>query len=465
MISSSRAARYPRFEISSIEMSSTEMSSTEVSRTAPHAASFRRTASVLALGVAFGASLPLFAAKPAAKPAAASATQTAAAPAARVIGTVESISGNSLTLKSDDGKSSTVAVAEGARILQIAPGSTSLKSAEVIALTDIAVGDRILVTGQAAAAAPAPFQASRIILMKSIDIAKKHAAEAQEWEKHGTGGIVSAVDPATGTVTITSRGKKIAVQTTASTIFRRYAGDSVKYEDARPSVLAAIQPGDQMRVRGQRSDDGMTIQAAEIVSGSFLNLAGTIATLDASAGTLTLKDLATKKTYTVAVTANSNLRYLPPEDARKFAALERGAGGSGAPGAAGGSGSSASHGGGATSPSGTSAAAAGHAHSSSEAAAQPPAASPSANPTPGAAPAMSLSQMLPQLPTATLADLRPGDALMIVASQPSPGSSSLTAVTVLAGVEPILTATPTGRSGPSLSPWNVSGAPDDGGGM
>ncbi len=434
MISSTRATRYPRFEIPTFKISSFDISQRMLQTNY-----LRLAAPILALTFALGGSLPAFAAKPAAH----AAAQTAAAPAARAIGTVESIAANALTLKSDDGKSTSVSIADGARILQIAPGSTSLKSAEVISLTDIAVGDRILVTGLAAAA-PAPFQASRIILMKSIDIAKKHAAEAEEWEKHGTGGLVnaieaSAIDPATGTITITARGKKVAVQTTASTIFRRYAGDSVKYEDAKPSVLAQIQPGDQMRVRGQRSDDGMTIQAAEIVSGSFLNLAGTIATLDAATGTLTLKDLATKKTYTVAVTANSNLRYLPPEDARKFAAHQRGA---------------------------AAAQAGGQAHPASEAAAPHPAASPAAtpssNPSPGA-PAMSLSQMLPQLPTATLADLRPGDALMIVASQPSPGSNSLTAVTVLAGVEPILTATPTGQSGPSLSPWNVSGAPDGGG--
>lgn len=52
--------------------------------------------------------------------------------------------------------------------------------------------------------------------------------------------------------------------------------------------------------------------------------------------------------------------------------------------------------------------------------------------------------MIPRMPTGTLADLKSGDAVMIVASEPSPGSTSVTAITLLSGVEPILTANPTG---------------------
>ena len=57
-------------------------------------------------------------------------------------------------------------MADGARILQLAPGSTDLKSAQTIALKDIAVGDRVLVTGKAGDDAGS-FTASRVILMKS----------------------------------------------------------------------------------------------------------------------------------------------------------------------------------------------------------------------------------------------------------------------------------------------------------
>ena len=75
----------------------------------------------------------------------------AAAPtaAARQLGTVTAAAGNNLTLKTDAGQEVVVSVADGARILQLAPGSTDLKTAQTIALKDIAVWDRVLVSGKA----------------------------------------------------------------------------------------------------------------------------------------------------------------------------------------------------------------------------------------------------------------------------------------------------------------------------
>jgi hypothetical protein len=358
---------------------------------------------------------PLALAEPAAQTAGSSAHQ---------IGTVKAISGNTVTLSTDAGQTYTVSVDDGARILQTAPGSTDLKSAQVIALTDIAVGDRILVTGKASDS-PTSLTASRVILMKSIDIAQKHAAEEADWQKRGSGGIVGAVDPATGTVTITARGKKVAIQTTSATLFRRYASDSVKFEDTLPGTLSQVQTGDQLRVRGSRSEDGSSIHAEEIVSGSFKNLAGTIASVDAAAGTFALKDLASKKTYTIKVTQNANIRTLPPEVAQRFAARARagqaGAGqaAAGAPPAQAGQGE--------------------HAHGEGSGGA-----------------GMDLSQMLNRLPTGSLQALHSGEAVMLVASQSASGDG-LTAVTLLSGVEAILAATPGGSPAMTLSPWNVGG--------
>src|SRR5271154_6618049 len=128
-------------------------------------------------------------------------TPTASAPAAaRQIGTVKAVAGGSLTLTTDAGQEVVVSVADGARVLQLAPGSTDLKTAQTIGLADIAVGDRVLVSGKAGDTASA-FSASRVILMKSSDIAQKHEMEQADWQKRGTGGIVSAVDAASGTLT------------------------------------------------------------------------------------------------------------------------------------------------------------------------------------------------------------------------------------------------------------------------
>jgi hypothetical protein len=356
-----------------------------------------------------------------------------AAAAARQLGTVTAVAGSNLTLKTDAGQVVVVSVADGARILQLAPGSTDLKTAQAITLPDIAVGDRVLVNGKAGDDAGA-FTASRVILMKSSDIAQKHEAEQADWQKRGTGGIVSAVDAGTGTLTVAVGTKKIAVTTSGKTQFRRYAGDSVKFEDAKPGTLAQIQAGDQLRVLGTKSEDGSSIQAEEVVSGSFKNLAGLIATIDAASGTLTLKDLATKKTVTVTITANSNVRALPPQAAAMFAARAKGGpvGGGGA--APQGAGQADASGGGR--PGGAGRTAGGD-----------------------------LSQLVSRLPNKTIADLKVGDAVMIVASQPDPGSSKVTAVTLLSGVEPILAATP-GAPSMTLSPWNIGGeAPEGGGGQ
>jgi len=358
---------------------------------------------------------------------AAAQTPTASAPAAaRQIGTVKAVAGSSLTLTTDAGQEVVVGVADGARILQLAPGSTDLKTAQTITLTDIAVGDRVLVSGKAGDAS-AGFAATRVILMKSSDIAQKHEAEQGDWQKRGTGGIVSAVDAGSGSVTVSVGAKKLAVNTSGATQFRRYAGDSVKFEDAKPGTLAQIQVGDQLRVLGVKSEDGSSIQAEEVVSGSFKNLAGLIATINAAGGTLTLKDLATKKTVMVKITSNSSLKALPPQAAARFAARAKGGAGGASQASASGAGSAT---GGAGGGSGRSAGA-------------------------------DLSQLVSRLPDETVTDLKVGDAVMIVASQPDGANSNVTCVTLLSGVEPILSATPSGGPALTLSPWSLGGGTAD----
>ncbi len=159
-----------------------------------------RAGLILPLAVLPAAGAMLMAQTPAAAPAA----------AARQLGTVTGVTGNSLTLKTDAGQVVVVTVADGVRILQLAPGSTDLKTAQVIALTNIATGDRVLVSGKAGDDAGA-FTASRVILMKSSDIAQKHEMEQSDWQKRGTGGIVNAVDAGTGTLTVMIGSKKVEV--------------------------------------------------------------------------------------------------------------------------------------------------------------------------------------------------------------------------------------------------------------
>ena len=358
--------------------------------------------------------------------------QAPAAAKASKLGTVKAIDGSTLTVAPTTGDPVTVTVPEGAKVLQLEPGSTDLKTAKAAQFSDIAVGDRVLATGSAGDSANA-LTAVRVVLMKSGDIAQKNAAQQADWQKRGSGGIITAVSGSS--VTIAVGAKKVEVATTPKTIFRRYSGDSVKFEDAVQGTFAQLQKGDQLRVRGDKSADGSSIQAEEIVSGSFKNLSGKVDKIDAAAGTITLKDLATKKVMTVNVTANSVLHRLPERAAAMFARAN-GKGGDDAGGAAAGGGRGpGGAGGGQGGPGG------------------------------GGRPAMDLSQMVARLPAETLADLKQGEAVMIVASEPTPGSPVVTAITVLSGVEPILTANPSG--GMTLSPWSMGegGGGGEGGGI
>jgi hypothetical protein len=338
---------------------------------------------------------------------------------------VTAIAGSLLTLSTDTGKTMTVTVADGAKVLQLAPGSTDLKTATPVALTDIAVGDRVLAAGKPGDTSDT-LTATRVIVMKSTAIAEKHASEQDEWKRQGMSGLVSAITPDSGgaAITVTAGPRKVIVQATSTTTFRRYAGDSVKFNDAGPGTLDQIHVGDQLSVRGPKSADGSSLSAVEIVSGSFRNLSGIITAVDAGSGSITLKDLATKQTVKVAVTTNSDLRALPAEVAARFAARARG---------------------------------------ETPAAAAPASASGSETPGPRRSAGGDLSQMLARLPTQTLAGLKSGDAVMIVASASQTGT--FIAVTLLSGVEPILSATPSGAAPMTLSPWSVGGGSPEGGGL
>ncbi|HEX5283942.1 MAG TPA: hypothetical protein VFW30_07475 [Bryocella sp.] len=345
----------------------------------------------------------------------------------RQSGTVKSTTSDSFVLTTAGGQDVTVAVPAAAKVLIVPPGAKDLTAATSGSITDVQVGDRALVTGSAGDTGTT-LNAARVILMKSTAIAETHAEEEAAWQKGG-GGIVKSVDPGTGTIVISSGLKTVTVTTTPATIVRRYSGNSVKFEDAVKSDIGSIRPGDQLRVRGTRSDDGATIAADGIVAGTFKNYSGLLTAVDATAGTVTLKDLTTKKVVTVTVTPNSDVRRLPPQAAQMIAARMRGG-----------------------------------ANARAGAAGQRPApATPaSANGEEGASAAgarragMDLSQMLSRLPTETLTGLKPGEAVMIVATSPSEQSSKSSAVTLLTGVEPILTAAPTG-GGMTLTPWSMGG--------
>jgi hypothetical protein len=222
----------------------------------------------------------------------------------------------------------------------------------------------------------------------------------------------------------------------------------VQFDDAKPSSLSEVKPGDQLRARGARSADGSEFAAEEIVSGAFRNISGTVSNLDAAANTLTVADLATKKPVVVKISAQSQVLKLPPQIAQGLAFQMKGGARGAAPGGTAGG----------TPPSG---AAAGERGVPPDAARQQRqqddqrAPGEGGNARPGRA--ADLQQVLNRLPKASLADLQKGDAVMIVSTEGT-ASGGVTAITLLAGVEPILQASPGGAQAMTLSPWNIGGA-------
>ncbi|HKW65159.1 MAG TPA: DUF5666 domain-containing protein [Candidatus Acidoferrum sp.] len=378
------------------------------------------------------------------KPTAAFGAQAAAA---RPVGTIKSISGNIIVLTTDNSGDVNVVVQDAAKLVRVEPGQKDLKEAVPIALKDLLPGDRILVRGQLGEDGKTVF-ATAVIAMKKASIAEKQAHERDAW-RQGTAGLVSSVDPAANSIVITQPGigekKTVTIHLSKDTVVRRYAPDSIKFDDAKPATVEQVKAGDQLRARGTRTADGSELTAAEIVCGTFRNIAGTISSIDASANTMTLQDLASKKSVTVRITPDSQVRKLPPQMAQGIAMRMKGAAanaqGSASGGASGAATQEAKPG-----PGGSQAGGSGEGGSGRT----------------GRGGGGDFQQALSRIPTVTLADLQKGDAVMIVATEG--GANDVPSViTLLGGVEPILQASPNSSASSILSPWSLGGG-DAGGG-
>jgi Cu/Ag efflux protein CusF len=383
----------------------------------------------------------------------AAGAQDASAPAAKPVtflGTVQTINGNTITVKNDAGATMQVRVEENARLLRIEPGQKTLAGASPFSLADLQAGDRVMARGSTSSDGNA-LAATMLVAIKGADIAQKQEQEREDWQKRGTGGLVKSVDPAAGTVTISSgpRGTRTQViHASPTTIVRRYAPGSVKFDQAIKGTLDQIKPGDQLRARGSKSADGATLEAEEIVSGSFLNLAGPIQTVNADASTITLTDIATKQPVVVSVTPDSEVKKLDPAVAQRIAARLSG--------------------GGARRPDGSPATAAGAGAGSAQGAAGPGSGPPRADRqagSPGRGPGAGgpdFQQLLARAPSVTLKDLQKGNMVIVVATE-GQSPHSATAITIVAGVEPMLQASTSGSQAMLSSAWNLGGGEGGGG--
>jgi len=343
-----------------------------------------------------------------------------------------------------------VAVPATASIKRIAPGEKDLSTAEAIQFGDLETGDRVLVRVDPDTPGP-PQQALQIVAVKQSDLAAKQQKDREDWQRRGVGGLVKSVDAASGVIVLNSgagaTAKTVTVRTTKATVLKRYAPASVNYDDAQPAPIDAIHGGDQLRARGQKNADGTEIAAEEAVSGSFRNISGTIASIDTAASTISVKDLATKKQVTIQITANAQMRRLPERMAQMIAARLKGSSAGAAGGFGGGAQSATGAGtqrGGSGQYSGGGSAGGGQWNGQAGG-------SSSGGQFSGGSQAGGgdMQQILSRAPAIQLSDLQKGEAVMLVSTE---GTADVTAITLLAGVEPLLQAP---AASDLLSNWSM----------
>ena len=346
------------------------------------------------------------------------------APPKFIIGTVSGFKAETaeIEVKPDQGDVVSLKVISTTQALRVPPGEKDLKKAEPIQVTDVSAGDRVLVNLM-----PGAFEARRIVVMSSSDIGKRNAADSADWTKRGVAGIVAAKNG--NEITLRKRSfqgeVKLTVTVNDKTSFRRYAPDSVKFADAKNSALAEVSIGDQLRARGQKSDDGMKVDAGEVVFGTFLTKGGPITGVNVESKEITISDLTTHQPLVIKLTADSQLKKMPD-----FGGMP----GGGAPGGG------------------------------------MPGASPGGGGPPGVVRmhgGMDMAQMLEHMPPTRLEDLKPGDTV-IVSSTKGASSGQVTAIMLVSNAGMLIrmaTAQSGGAPGAGAGAAGARGGPGMGGGM
>lgn len=390
---------------------------------------------------------------------------TASATPVRPIGVVTQIQSGSLTLHTDAGHDLAVQLPDGLAVLRVAPGSKDLKTAAKISVRDINSGDRVLVQGKVSDDGKS-LVATRVVVMSKTDLAAAQQAERLDWQKRGISGVVKSLDPQKKEITISVPNSPptpgnpthpVLISLAPSASLLRYAPDSVKFSEAKPSPFDDIKAGDQVRALGNKSDDGTQFTAEKVVSGTFRNIGATVISVDAPAGAVTVKDLATGKTVLVRTNGDSRMHTLPPFIAMMIARLNSGAGAGPAGGAPGGgpagppAGNAYTQGG---RPGGTPGAPGGQMGGQGRGG---PGGGFGGGPR-------DFNQMLDRTPPLKLDELKAGDPLIVVSTEGA-DPAQVTAIVLLAGVEPILAAQPKGSNQMILGQWNMGmGGGDQGGG-
>ena len=352
--------------------------------------------------------------------------------AKHAIGEVKTIDATAkqITIKTDAGSTVSVVLSDKTTYKRLAPGETSLTNATDITFADVAEGDRIMARGTVSEDKKT-VPALQIIVMTKGDLAKKQEAERLEWRRRGILGVITALKPDTHEITITHRAmggsQAVVLPVSDKTEMRRYAPDSIKFGDAKPSTFTELKVGDQLRALGDRTDDPLRFNPQKIVTGSFRTVGGVVTAIDPATGEIKINELEKKTPLTIIIKQDAVLRRFPPasEMGAMMGGFGRGPGGQG--GAPGSGGAQPAPQGGQAQP-----------------AARPQGGNAPGGPGgPGGAPGgrpgggFNINDMLERLPTISLADVKVGDTI-IVSSTQGVDPTRLTAISLVTGADTLL---------------------------
>ena len=341
-----------------------------------------------------------------------------------VIGEVKAIdaAARQMVVRDDKGVIFTVNLSDKTQYKRMAPGEKTLAKATDITVADVGQGDRVWARWRAGADQKT-MPTAQVVVMSKADVAKRQEQERTEWRRRGISGIVTALNPATKEITVSSRSlvgapQAVIIPVTEKVLMRRYPPDTIpKYSEAKPSSFEEIKVKDQLRALGDKSEDGSRLTAEEIVFGTFEIVGGTVTGIDAASNQIRINDLKTKKPITIMLKQDSVLRRWPENMTAMFGG---GAGPGAGPGRAGGG-----------PPQGQSPA-------QGQSTPRPQGAGPGGPQGGGMRGGMNVADMLDRLPTISINDVKVGD-MIIMSSLPGSDPTQYTAISLVTGVEPLLT--------------------------
>lgn len=328
-------------------------------------------------------------------------------------GDVVSVNESKIVLKTKDGDME-VGLSSSTEFKRVPPENPVLKAAVPAQLSDVAAGDKLVVSG-IYGDDKTVLPARAVYIITKSDLAQKNAKETERWSTRGISGRVASVNPATNQVTIEVRGlmnsTSVVVTPKSDAIFKQYKQDSVKYSEAVESTIGNIKVGDMLRAVGDRGAEGTTFAAEEILTGSFQTVAGTVKSVDTATNEVVVTQAGTNTDVTIAITPNSAVKRFPEEMAQRMAGMGAMGSGQGQPGQGG------------IRPAG----------------AGPGGQGGQGRMMGGGGARGGIDDMFERFPVISIADLKPGDVIAVSSSK-NANSQKINAIKLLAGVEPFLRA-------------------------